>query len=206
MIIFYFPDGEIEVPKTLLDKPRAWKVSAWQSQGQDQISNTPPRFFVDPSPSQCNYSPTIIWFQTLRSHKRGGLELSSGCGQEWQLPLTSLSSSQTKEQRPCDCISAASRSLGSPWSTIVTSLCSQWVMNRPESPATTWTWKGWWSEKPQLVSQQGPGNLTVCELQAGGPALIFGAVNCPPMESHSLPFTGSFHLILNIHPISHANY
>lgn len=88
MIIFYFPDGEIEVPKTLLDKPRAWKVSAWQSQGQDQISNTPPRFFVDPSPSQCSYSPTIIWFQTLRSHKRGGLELSSGCGQEWQLPLT----------------------------------------------------------------------------------------------------------------------
>ena len=77
-------------------------------------------------------------------------------------------------------------------------------MNRPESPATAWTCKGCWPGKPPLVSQQHPGTLTVYELQAGGPALILGAVNCLPMESHSLPFTGSFHLTLNIHPISHA--
>ena len=56
-----------------------------------------------------------------------------------------------------------------------------------------------------LISQQGPGTLTVCELQAGGPALHSGAVNRPLRESHDPAFTGSLHLSL-IHPISHTKY
>ena len=57
-----------------------------------------------------------------------------------------------------------------------------------------------------LVFQQGLGTPTVCKLQAGGPSLLPGAVKHPPRGSHGLAFTGSFHLSLNIHPISHTNY
>ena len=41
MITSYFPGEETEDPKTLIDKPRVWKVSTWQSQDSDQVSTTP---------------------------------------------------------------------------------------------------------------------------------------------------------------------
>ena len=41
MITSYFPGEETEDPKTLIDKPRVWKISTWQSQDSDQVSTTP---------------------------------------------------------------------------------------------------------------------------------------------------------------------